>query len=217
VLAGRWPEAQEISFALHLLAEAVGTSPILERTEVISSRGVVELDPPDVIALTLGSEVAPHFRHKKTGWIVAMHGFRFGPFIGPGVADWLRRDFEPLPRSVDDTRRDLAALADEVRARTGGTLLVQNLVASAAADRVSNFAWLGDEFAQSLPVLGNESNLMLHDLTRSHAIAMLDSDALAAELGINQVPDRFHASLELVDAQRSEVHRFLRETGVPGF
>jgi len=217
VLAGRWPEAQEISFALHLLAEAVGTSPILERTEVISSRGIVELDPPDVIALTLGSEVAPHFRHKKTGWIVAMHGFRFGPFIGPGVADWLRRDFEPLPRSVDDTRRDLAALADEVRARTGGTLLVQNLVASAAADRVSNFAWLGDEFAQSLPVLGNESNLMLHDLTRSHAIAMLDSDALAAELGINQVPDRFHASLELVDAQRSEVHRFLRETGVPGF
>ena len=217
VLAGRWPEAQEISFALHLLAEAVGTSPILERTEVISSRGILELDPPDVIALTLGSEVAPHFRHRKTGWVIAMHGFRFGPFIGPGVADWLRRDFEPLPRSVDDTRRDLAALADEVHARTSGTLLVQNMVASAAADRVSNFSWLGDDFARSLPVLGNESNLMLQDLTRSHAIAMLDSDALAAELGVNSVPDRFHASLELVEAQRTEVHRFLRESSIPGF
>jgi len=94
---------------------------------------------------------------------------------------------------------------------------VQNMIASAAADRVSNFSWLGDDFARSLPVLGNESNLMLQDLTRSHAIAMLDSDALAAELGVNSVPDRFHASLELVEAQRTEVHRFLRESSIPGF
>lgn len=217
VLAGRWPEAQALSYAFHLMTEAVGTSPILECTELPASGGIIELPPPQVVALTLGSEVAPHFRHRKTGWIIAMHGFRFGPYIGEAVADWLRRDFEPLPRSVDDIRRDLAALADEVHARTGATLLVQNLVASSAADRVSNYAWLGDECDKVLPVMANEANLMLRDLTRSHAIALVDSDAIAAELGVDEVPDRFHASQRMVEMQRDDVHGFLRDAAIPGF
>lgn len=216
-LRGRWPEAQEISFAFHLLTEAVGTSPILERTEVLTAQGIAEQPPPEAIALTLGSELAHHYRHKRTGWIIALHSFRFGPFIGPGVMDWLRRDFEPVKRTVADMQRDLAALADEVQARTGGTLIVQNLIASMVSDRVANYAWLGDAFEESIAVLGNEANLMLGELTRDHAIVMVDSDALAAELGVAQVPDRFHAAGGLVEAQRTEVHRVLKELRVPGF
>lgn len=216
-LRGRWPEAQEISFAFHLLSEAMGTSPILERTEILTASGIAELPPPEAIALTLGSELAHHYRHRKTGWLIALHDFRFGPFIGPGVMDWLREDFEPVKRTVEDMQRDLAALADEVQARTGGTLIVQNLISSTIADRVSNYAWLGDTVDETLTVRGNEANLMLGDLTRDHAIVMIDSDALAAEQGVAQVPDRFHASGSLVEAQRSEVHRVLRELQVPGF
>jgi hypothetical protein len=216
-LHGRWPEAQEISFAFHLLAEAVGTSPILERTEVLTATGIAEQAPPEAIALTLGSELAHHYRHKRTGWIIALHSFRFGPFIGPGVMDWLRRDFEPVKRTVADMQRDLAALADEVQARTGGTLIVQNLIASVLSDRVANYAWLGDAFEESIAVLGNEANLMLGELTRDHAIVMIDSDALAAELGVAQVPDRFHAAGGLVEAQRAEVHRVLKALHLPGF
>jgi hypothetical protein len=216
-LRGRWPEAQEISFAFHLLAEAVGTSPILERTQVITSHGVAELPPPEAIALTLGSELAHHFRHKKTGWIIALHSFRFGPFIGPGVMEWLGRDFEPVKRTVVDMQRDLGALADEVHERTGGTLMVQNLVASTITDRVANYAWLGDAFDDCVAVRGTEANLMLTDLTRDHAIVMIDSDALAVEVGVEQVPDRFHATGVLVQAQRDEVHRVLRELRVSGF
>jgi len=216
-LRGRWPGSQDISFAFHLLSEAVGTSPILERTQALGAGGTIELPPPEAIALTLGSELAHHYRHKRTGWLIALHSFRFGPFIGPGVVDWLRRDFEPVRRSVADMRRDLAELADEVEKRTGGTLLLQNLVASTITDRVANYAWLGEAFDESVAVIGNEANLMLADLSRDHAIAVIDSDALAADLGVDQVPDRFHASGRLVDAQRSEVHRVLRELRVPGF
>jgi hypothetical protein len=216
-LQGRWPVAQDILFALHLLAEAVGASPILERSEVITARGIQELNPPDAVALTLGSEQARHFRHRRTGWIIALHGFRFGPFIGANFTEWLRRDFESLTRTVEDSQRDLAALADEVKARTGATLLVQNLIASTAADRVSNYSWLGDAFDASVAVIGNEANLMLSDLTRHHSIALIDSDALAAELGVKHCPDRFHASRDLVEAQRDEVHRVLREYSIPGF
>jgi hypothetical protein len=216
-LAGRWPEAQEVAYALNLLAEAVGTSPILERSEVLTARGIAELAPPDAIALTLGSEIAPHFRHKRTGWMIAVHGFRFGPFIGPGITDWLRRDFEVVKRTVTDVQRDLAALATEVHARTGAVLIVQNLIASTAQGRVSNYAWLGEAFDESVATLGNEANLMLGELTRSHCVAMIDSDALAAELGVRHCPDRFHGSRELVEAQRAEMHRVLRELSIPGF
>ncbi len=146
-----------------------------------------------------------------------MHSFRFGPFIGPGISDWLRRDFEPLKRSIADIQRDLAALADEVKSRTGGVLLVQNLIASTITDRISNYSWVGEAFDESVAVFGNEANLMLGDLTRDHNIVMIDSDAMAAELGVEQVPDRFHASGRLVEAQRAEVHRVLRELQVPGF
>lgn len=216
-LRGRWPEAQELAYAFNLMAEAVGTSPIIERTELITRQGIVEAAPPDAIAMTLGSEVAPHFRHRKTGWLVAMHGFRFGPYIGPAATEWLRRDFEPVKRSVADVERDLAALADEVQARTGGLLVVQNLVASSAADRVANYSWLGDAFDENVSVFGNEANLMLAGLTRGRRMALLDSDALVAELGANHIPDRFHGSGELVEAQRREVHRILKAFGIPGF
>ena len=216
-LHGRWPAAQDVLYALHLLAESVGTSPILERSEAITDQGIVELSPANAIAMTLGSEYAPHFRHRRTGWIVAVHGFRFGTYIGSGFADWLRRDFEPLVRTVADSQRDLAALADEVKARTGAVLLVQNLISSNIADRVSNYAWLGDSFDHSVPVRGTEANLMLSGLTRSHGIALIDSDALAAEIGVKHCPDRFHASRELVEAQRNEVHRVLRECKIRGF
>ncbi len=106
---------------------------------------------------------------------------------------------------------------DEVQARTGATLIVQNLVASTISDRITNYAWLGDAVDESVAVLGNEANLMLGELTRDHAIVMVDSDALVAELGVAQVPDRFHAAGRLVEAQRGEVHRVLRELRIPGF
>jgi hypothetical protein len=216
-LHGRWPDSQNLLFAMHLLSEAVGASPILERSEVLTARGVVQLAPPDAIAITLGSEVAPHFRHRRTGWIIALHGFRFGPFIGPGVMEWLRRDFERVPRTVADVERDLAALSDEVQSRTGARLLVQNLISSSAADRISNYAWLGESFGESVSVFGNEANLMLGGLARGRPIAMIDSDALAAEYGVRHCPDRFHASGELLEAQRAEYHRVLRACHIPGF
>jgi hypothetical protein len=216
-LHGRWPAAQDILYAMHLLAESVGTSPILERSEAITSRGIIELEPPKAIAMSLGSEFSPHFRHRKTGWIISIHGFRFGPFVGPGFAEWLRRDFEQLNRSVEDSQRDFTALADEVKARTGASFLVQNLISSDLRDRISNYAWLGEAFEESVPVRGNEANVMLSDLARSHNIALIDSDAMAAEHGITQVPDRFHASRELVELQRSEVHRVLQGLRVKGF
>lgn len=216
-MAGRWPAGQDVLFGIRLLTESVGTAPILQRTQRLTRRGLVEQGPPDAIAMSLSSELAPHFRHRRTGWIIAVHGFRFGQFIGPGVMDWLRRDFEPLPRTVADMERDLRALADEVTTRTGACLLVQNLIASSMGERVPNYGWLGDAFSTSLSVLANEANLMLSGLSRHPSVSAIDSDALAAHLGVKHCPDRLHADRELIEAQRDEIQRVLRERAVPGF
>jgi len=214
---GRWPDMQDLLFALHLLGNAVGTCPILERSDVLTRHGFVQLEPPDAIVLSLGSEFALHFRHRRTGWMIAIHGFRFGPYVGPKLLDWLRRDFEPVRRTVADIARDLAALAVEVSARTGKTLLVQNLVVSSALNRISNYAWLGESFSESPTVMATEANLMLSDLTRAPNVSMIDADALAADLGVRHVPDAVHASRVLVDALRVEYQRVLRARGIPGF
>lgn len=215
--SGRWPDMQDLLFALHLLGHAVGTCPILERSDVLTRRGFVQLEPPDAIVLSLGNELTPHFRHRRTGWMIAIQGFRFGPYVGPRLLDWLRRDFEPVRRTVSDIAQDLTALAGEVNARTGTALLVQNLILSSALNRISNYAWLGESFSDSPLVMATEANLMLSDLTRAPNVSMIDSDALAADLGIRHVPDGTHASRTLVEAQRGEYHRVLRARGIPGF
>jgi hypothetical protein len=215
--ASRRPAAQDMLYALHLLAEATGGSPILDCTETLTPNGVAQIGPPDALALSLGSEFAAHYRHQKTGWLVAFHAARFGPFIGAGIADWLRRDFERVPRTIADIETDLAALAAEVQARTGAVLLVQNVVASSEADRISNYSWLGDAFEDSVSVLNTEANMMLFGLTRMTNISMIDADALAAELGTKNIPDRTHASRDLLEAQRCAVHDVLRDRGIHGF
>jgi hypothetical protein len=215
--AGRWPDMQDLLFALHLLGNAVGTCPILERSDVLTRRGFVQLEPADAIVLSLGSEFAHHFRHRQTGWMIAIQGFRFGPYVGPRLLDWLRRDFEPVRRTVPDIARDLAALAGEVSARTGKALLVQNLIVSSSLNRISNYAWLGESFSESPTVMATEANLMLSDLSRAPNVSMIDSDALAADLGVRYVPDGVHASRALVEAQRCEYQRVLRARGIAGF
>jgi hypothetical protein len=214
---GRWPDMQDLLFALHLLGNAVGTCPILERSDVLTRRGFVQIEPADAIVLALGSEFALHFRHRRTGWMIAIHGFRFGPYIGPRLTDWLRRDFEPVRRTVADIARDLAALAAEVSARTGKALLVQNLIISSALNRISNYSWLGESFSESPTGTATEAKLMLTDLTRAPNVSMIDADALAADLGVRHVPDGAHASRALVEAQRCELHRVLRARGIAGF
>jgi hypothetical protein len=215
--ASRRRATQDMLYALHLLAESSGSSPILGCTETLTPKGVAQIGPPDAIALSLGSEFAAHYRHKRTGWLVAFHAARFGPFIGAGIADWMRRDFERVPRTIADIETDLAALAAEVQTRTGAVLLVQNVVASSEADRISNYSWLGDSFADSVSVLNTEANMMLFGLTRMANISMIDADALAAELGTKNIPDRTHASRDLLEAQRCAVHEVLRARGIHGF
>jgi hypothetical protein len=217
VRQGRWSDGQCVLFAMHLLSEAVSASPLLERTDLITRRGLVDQGPPNVTVLSLGSEFTSHFRHRSTGWLVAMHAFRLQSFIGREVRAWLKRDFEPVRRTVADAERDLAALSEVLRARTGGTLLVQNSIISSPADRIPNYSWLGDGFSESGPVFCAEANLMLSGLTQRHDLSVLDTDALAVDVGVQHCPDRAHPSRVLLDELRSETHRILKDRAVPGF
>lgn len=217
VRRSRWPESQDLLFAQHLLSEALSASPIVEGTDLLTNDGVVLGGPPDAIALSMGSELSPHFRHRTTGFTIAIHGFRFGTFVGERVRDWLRRDFERVRRTVADVERDHTALVDEISRRTGASVLLQNIIATSPADRISNYGWLGDAFRESAPVACNEMNSMVAGLAKHPSVAVIDADAVAAEVGVRHCPDRNHASRELVEALQSEIHHVLRERHVAGF
>ena len=214
---GRWPDGQSVLFALNLLNEALGPSPLLERTDLLGSSGCAEAGPPDVVSLSLGAEFTSHYRHKKSGWLIALHDYRLSSFVGPAIIGWLRRDFERVPRSVAEVGRDLAALTGELKARTGGVLVVQNLISTAPTDRIPNYSWLGDSFSSAVPVMCAEANLMLANLTQDHDLSVLDSDALVAEHGGRHCPDRAHPDRVLLEAQRGELHSILRARKIPGF
>jgi Cys-tRNA(Pro) deacylase len=64
-------------------------------------------------------------------------------------------------------------------------------------------------------VRAREMNLMLHDLARERNVAILDADAIAADLGTQRhAPDGIHGSGLLETEIRGELIRLLRQRGV---
>ena len=67
-------------------------------------------------------------------------------------------------------------------------------------------------------IRAKDMNLMLHDLEREPEVAIVDLDALAAELGGQRnLPDGLHSSGALQTELRGEIVHMLSALGVPGF
>jgi len=208
--------AQDLLFLQHAAAETVSPSPLLERLELFGAEGVCLAPPPALVLLSVGSEYAAHLRHRRTGWLLSTHGFRFADLSPAGQA-FLHEEFEHVPRSHADVEASLAQLALELRERTGGRLLVANLVSTTMWDRIPNYAWLAPDFERSNPVFTGDCNAMLEGLARRGLCTVLDQDAVVAEQGGRHCPDRIHASGPLPSAYRSELLALLRAAGTHGF
>ncbi|MBS2022483.1 MAG: hypothetical protein JST92_08740 [Deltaproteobacteria bacterium] len=206
-------------FALMQLAanECAELSPLLERVELLGPEGLVLAAPPDVVVLSLNSEYAPHFRHKQTGWLLSMHGFRLNTDLSPAARDWLRRDFELVRRTPDDVARELEELAVELRARTGAHLFVINLTSTSIYDRTTNYSWLGDAIESASGIVSAETNHRLDLLAARGLCTVVDLDSLTAEHGGVNNPDRAHPSGPLPEALREEIARLARARGLAGF
>ena len=211
------PQPKDWLFASSYMA-ALLRSPIGERHDVLTRAGLRKIEAPAATLTSLNAESVFILRHRRLGYAFQWHAFRVIE-AGPAVQAWLREAFEQVRRTPDDIRRDYAALIDAVRARSDTEFLILNAISTTTGENIQCYAGFERPLAKTLgSVRTREMNLMLHDLARERNVAIVDADAIAADLGTQRhVPDGMHGSALLQDEIRAELLRLLRERGVRGF
>ena len=199
------------------LLKAFCGCPLLEHSEVLTASGLQKLGPADSVILSLNSELALHFRHKRLGYPLSLHQFRLQG-VGPLVRQWLHQEFEVVKKLPDDVRREYLELIDLVRARTGACLLVLNTVSTSMIDCFCYAPFDRPLGGSLVHIRAQEMNLMLYDLARERDISIIDIDALAVELGkVKHIADGVHASGLLQERFALGDTASLRDRGIAGF
>lgn len=201
------------------LLNALMQSPITDRYDILARDGLRRVGPADAILLSINSEPLTILRHRRLGYSLQCHAFRLAS-AGHAVQAWLHSHFEQVRRTDDDILADLITLIDLVRARAPATqFLITNAISTSGFEDVQSYAAYDAPLGAALiSVRDKNFNLMLHDLARSHDVAIVDVDAIAAEMGIQRsAPDGLHQNGAMQSAVRAEILAILHARGVPGF
>ena len=186
---------------------------------MLARDGLRDAGPPDAILLSAHSEGRVVHRHRKLGFHVQSHHYRIND-AGPAVRHWLSNDFELLRRTAETIRADYDVLIELLRAQVPNRqILICNMMSTLGQDDVQGYAAFDEPLGDILAsVHAKDVNLMLCDLARGHDIAVVDADAIAAELGASRnLRDGMHQSGAMQAETRNEILRILRARGVPGF
>lgn len=211
---GPVPAPREWIFIAALL-NALERAPLAERHDIVTRRRAYRTELADAVCLSLTGELSVAARHRRLGYTLNCHGFVLAA-AGPAVTHWVRTNFEPVVRTPDDVAHDYRALADAV---DGRPLFVVNAMSTFAYEAIRDYRGLDAATMRGLgSVRAKDLNLMLHDLTRTHNVAIVDADAIAADLGMAaHLPDGVHGSGAFYGEIRAELVRQLDVWGVPGF
>jgi hypothetical protein len=204
------PTASDWLFAGSLLS-ALQQSSISDKHDFIMSGELQRSGPADVVLLSLHAEGQSILRHKKLGY--SIHILRHHQAAaGPAIQAWIQTAFEPVKRNIDDIRRDYLELADAVGRQTGARLLIANRMSTSGQEDISDYSPFSHPMAETLEnIASKQLNLMLHDICGESNVAILDIDAIAAELGGGRhLPDGIHQSESLQAALRSEMLQLMQ-------
>ncbi|MFI4976870.1 MAG: hypothetical protein ACHP84_20240 [Caulobacterales bacterium] len=198
---------------------ALQASPITDRYQILTRNSLRVAGPPDAIILSLNAEPQTLLRHRRLGYTVHFHSFRMMA-AGPALVPWLRANFEPVRHTVDNVRADYDGLIDLIHsAAPTAQILVCNVMSTLGYEDIQVYSAFDSPMSGSLSsVRAKDLNLMLHDLARERDVAIVDADAIAADLGARVcMLDAVHQSGAMQAEVRAEILRILRERGVPGF
>ncbi len=197
------------------LANALGASPTTTGHDVLSRNGISRAAPPDAILLTARAETAMAVRHRETGCTFSFHGYRLHD-AGPAFTQWLKANCDIVRKSASDILRDYEELLHTLRERNPRVqLLVSNITSTSGEDEVQCYAGL-DSPPRS--VIAKEANLALATLAQRHDVAVIDIDAIAADVGIaRHSRGGLHHDGVMGGAIRDELVQVLAARRVPGF
>jgi hypothetical protein len=214
------PLPEEWIFAAALL-HGLKRTPLSETYDLLSRVGVFRSGPADALLLTANAESQRPLRHRRLGYAMQVHGHWLGRAV-PTIQAWTKASFEPIVCGLDDMARDYRELVGLIEAAPGrmpAHVLICNLMSTVGEDDLQTYMGFDRPMSATLAsIYGKDLNLMLHDLARDHGVAIVDVDAITAEIGGQRnLPDGTHGSGALYAEVRAEVAHILRGRGVPGF
>lgn len=209
------PSADDWMFAGSFL-QVMQRSPITDTYTVFSGGGLTQLRPAEVILMSLIAEPQSILRHKKLGYHLNILR-HYQAAAGPAIRAWLGSAFEPVKRSLDDIKRDFENLIDTVARTTGAKLAIVNRMSTQGHEDISSYAPFDAPMSNTLTnIAAKETNLMLHDIAETRDIAIIDVDAIAADIGgAEHLPDSVHQSGIMQALLRAEIQQVLREVRQP--
>ena len=112
-----------------------------------------------------------------------------------------------MKRSVDDVRRDYKRLLDTMNKATGTRAIVINRMSTSGYEDISSYSPFDAPMSDTLAsIAAKELNLMLHDIAEDNDLAIIDVDAIAADLGgAEHLPDGIHQSGAIQAVLRAEI------------
>ena len=127
--------------------------------------------------------------------------------------------FESVKRTPGMVQQDLRELIHTVRKKAATEFLIMNTMSTSGYEDVFTYSPFDLPMGDVLSSYNaKEMNLMLHDLSRECDISIVDTDAIAADMGAEaHLPDGVHQSGPLQAEIRQEIIRLLTVRGVPGF
>jgi hypothetical protein len=188
------------------MLQVLQRSPIQDSYTVFGATGSSRIRSADAILLSLSSEPQSILRHKKLGYHIQVMRHHQAA-AGPAIRSWLGSSFETVKRSIDDIRRDYEALIDAVARTTGGKVMIINRMSTTGHEDISSYAPFDAPMSDTLSsVASKELNLMLHDIAETRDLAIIDVDAIAADIGGSEhLPDGIHQSGAMQAILRGEI------------
>jgi hypothetical protein len=205
------PTADDWTFAGTMLS-ALQSSPIRDGYNIISASGLNRCGPADAILLSLHSEPPSVLRHKTLGYRI--HVMRhYQVTAGPALRGWFAKAFEPVPRTTEDIKADYEKVIDAIEKTTGAKIIVLNRMSTSGDENISAYAPFDAPMSGTLAnIASKELNLMLHDLAADRNVAIVDVDAMAAEIGGREhLPDGVHQSGAMQEIIRAELMHILKD------
>lgn len=199
--------------------QTLSRSPTSDRYDILTRSGVETTGPADAVVLTLSSEPVTRLRHKQFGFSFDCHPYRFNT-LGPSLRAWFKADFERVANTVDDIRRDYLEMARLLRVDCPERqIIVLNGMSTMSDENIVSYAHHDVPLGQTLRgYRTRELNAMLDDIAAEAGIAVVDVDAIGAEMGgLKSVPDGMHQSGPMQEEIRAEILAALQVRRVPGF
>jgi hypothetical protein len=202
---GLVPTADDLMFAGALLG-ALEQCPIRDTYDLISASGHWRSEPAEALLLSLSAEPPSLLRHKSLGYHLHLLQHHRAA-AGPAFKKWLGAAFQPVSRGTSDIKRDYEKLLAAIRESTNARVIILNRMSTSGDEEIATYAPFDAPLSATLGnIAAKELNVMLLDLAEDPQVAILDVDAIAAEIGGREhLPDGIHQSKEMQQLLREEI------------